>query len=220
MMSNINSLPNEVLCIIMKDLSYREVKAAGKTCERWSLICSSIADDKLKASEIKATWMNPYWSASLTQVTSGAALANRGFLDSVKYLNLEDIDISSLSSIGLAKLSKCISDEVILNNVTGDISLMLANIRCKLNLNNVSLTSHHTVSLVNAMKNRVRMVKMMNVTMDMKIFSQYDGKGQCTFFVFDSTNFDFKTKLQLWAQSVGWKTTISETSGIMILDNP
>ena len=188
MMSNINSLPNEVLYIIMKDLSYSELEAAGKTCERWSLICSSIADDKLKASEIKATWMNPYWSASLTQVTSGAALANRGFLDSVKYLNLEDIDISSLSSIGFAKLSKCISDEVILNNVTGDISLMLANIRCNLNLNNLSLTSLHTVSLVNAMKNRVRFVKMMNVTMDMKIFSQYDGKGQCTFFVFDSTN--------------------------------
>ena len=78
-MVNINSFPDELLrkIFLHPDLSYRDVKAAGKTCQRWSKICEEILKYRKEVIQMKATqfWKNPRQTVSIQEVSRAAFLA-------------------------------------------------------------------------------------------------------------------------------------------------
>ena len=93
-MVNINSFPDELLrkIFLHPDLSYRDVKAAGKTCQRWSKICEEILKYRKEVIHINATpfWKKPYrgLTVSIQEVIRAAFLAKQGYLTEVKWMNL------------------------------------------------------------------------------------------------------------------------------------
>merc|ERR1719150_1437639 len=102
------------------DLSFRDVKAVGKTCQRLSFICETMLESKMKVVQIRALWRNPthgiLYHPPIEALLSAASLARQGFLTEVKVMRLgsrdEKVDLSSIPKVDLVKLSKCVSDGV------------------------------------------------------------------------------------------------------------
>ena len=143
-MVNINSFPDELLrkIFLHPDLSYRDVKAAGKTCQRWSKICEEILKYRKEVIHIKASqsWKTPYREVyNIDEVIRAAFLAKQGYLTEVKWMNLisrgdkrkKDMNINLVPAGDLAKLSSCVSDGVVLNVVYGDLSIVFRNLKCQ-----------------------------------------------------------------------------------------
>ena len=154
----------------MMDLSFRDVNAVGKTCQRLSFICETMLESKMKVVQIRALWRNPVYHPPIEALLSAASLARQGFLTEVKLMRLgsrlgekEKVDLSSIPIDDLVKLSKCVSDGVKFYDVSGDLSPVLNNINCDLvQLEKVkkSFTTAESQALVTAMVSRVKTVKM------------------------------------------------------------
>ena len=166
-MRSLNNLPREILMKILMDVSYRDVKAVGKTCQRLSSICETILESKRKVMEIRASWSNPNYWPPMEALLSAASLARQGFLTEVKFMNLgcprqgQKFDLSSIPIVDLVKLSKCVSDGVKCD-ARGDLSPVLNNINCDFVqfCQKKSLTTAESQALVTAMVSRVKTVKM------------------------------------------------------------
>ena len=91
--------------------------------------------------------------SSLPQLLCAAALATHGYITEVKQLLLCDLDISLVPAEDMANLVKCVSDRVHMNYVSGDLSPVLNNIKCReLEIGNSRLSTADTQHLVNAME--------------------------------------------------------------------
>ena len=208
---NINSLPNETLKQILQhpDLCQSDIEAAGKTCQRWSEICDDISKKKSEeAAEISDCWKNTFrhWNVRndyekylyrddnsrkilveyippLSQVASAAALARQGFLTSVRSLALVDVDITGVPTEDMAKLLECVTGNVYMENLRGDVTSVFSNINCVvLAIDKMSLSPVDTQALVGAMDTRVDEVHLYkDVTLDLETLTQYDGTGNCGF---------------------------------------
>ena len=97
---------------------------------------------------------NPLLRGSfLPQLRCAAALATHGYITEVKQLLLCDLDISLVPAEDMANLVKCVSDRVHMNYVSGDLSPVLNNIKCReLEIGNRRLSTADTQHLVNAME--------------------------------------------------------------------
>ena len=149
---------------ILMELSYRDVKAVGETCQSLSSICETILGSKRKVVEIRASWSNPMYWPTMEALLSAASLARQGFLTEVKFMNLgcpgQKFDLSSIPIVDLVKLSKCVSDGVKCD-ARGDLSPVLNNINCDFVqfCQKKSLTTAESQALVTAMVSRVKTVK-------------------------------------------------------------
>ena len=203
-MVNIDSLPNEQIFQILQhpDLCRSDLEAAGKTCQRWSVICDDIMKKKgEEAAEIRDSWENTFrlwrdetypdnsckivveYIPPLSQVASAATLARQGFLTSVRSLALVDVDITGVPTEDMAKLLECVTGNVYMENLRGDVTSVFSNINCVvLAIDKMSLSPVDTQALVSAMDTRVDEVHLYkNVTLDLETLTQYDGTGNCGF---------------------------------------
>ena len=151
---------------ILMELSYRDVKAVGETCQSLSSICETILGSKRKVVEIRASWSNPMYWPTMEALLSAASLARQGFLTEVKFMNLgcpgQKFDLSSIPIVDLVKLSKCVTDGVKCDvGLRGDLSPVLNNINCDFVqfCQKKSLTTAESQALVTAMVSRVKTVK-------------------------------------------------------------
>ena len=106
-----------------------------------------------KAAQVAKTLsVNPLLrSSSLPQLRCAAALATHGYITQVKQLLLCDLDISLVPAEDMANLVKCVSDRVHMIYVSGDLSPVLNNIKCReLEIGNSILSTADTQGLVNA----------------------------------------------------------------------
>ena len=198
----------------MMDLSFRDVKAVGKTCQRLSFICETMLESKMKVVQIRALWRNPThgipYHPPIEALLSAASLARQGFLTEVKLMRLgsrlgEKVDLSSIPIDDLVKLSKCVSDGVKFENVSGDLSPVLNNINCdfvQFEKEKKSLTTAESQALVTAMVSRVKTVRL---TLDLEVLTQYNGKGKCDRIELTSVTIDYGDKMEEWALKVGWQ---------------
>ena len=198
----------------MMDLSFRDVNAVGKACQRLSFICETMLESKMKVVQIRALWRNPTlgipYHPPIEALLSAASLARQGFLTEVELMHLgsrhgEKVDLSSIPIVDLVKLSKCVSDGVKFENVSGDWSPVLNNINCdfvQFEKEKKSLTTAESQALLTAMVSRVKTVR---TALDLEVLAQYNGKGKCDRIELTWVTTDYGDKMEEWARKVGWQ---------------
>ena len=143
-----------------------------------------------------------------SQLSCAAALASHGHLTRVEKLTLKNMDISSVEPGDLRTLVKCVTEEVSVDNVTGDLSPVLHSSRCRaLSLYNRTLTATETQTLAVAMVSGVKEVRLgKNVTLGMETLTQYNGKGECEEVkLFDNTKEIYQDQVKVWAGDMDWE---------------
>ena len=111
----------------------------------------------------------------------------------------------------LLRLSSIVTDQVKIDNVTGDISVILLNVMCKvLSIYYQTLCSETADCLVTAMSNVERLDigwVVGDVKFDIDILTGpygYDGQGKCRRITV-SVDIDKRTKIEAWIAAIGWK---------------
>lgn len=142
----------------------------------------------------------------LSTVTSAAAMAKMGILDSVRILWLEDLDLSSVPSENLSALCSIVTGQVCIVNVTGDLITVLNSVECRqLRICAMALDVDATRALVTAMANRVEEVKLMpDVRLDTGIFTQYGGEGKCWRVEIQGNTNSYVDTFHEWSKGVKW----------------
>ena len=177
------------------------------------LVSSALLPDDFiqqMANIIQTDWNDWFHYPSLNEVLSAATLSAAGVLTSVKSMRLQDIDISSVPRDNLASLSSIVSDNVGMDNVTGDISMILSNIKCKeLWINNQHLSRETTECLVSAMSDNIEEVWLGvigGVHLDIGALTAYTGQGRCReiWCGFDTAR-RYRSQVETWAHNIGWE---------------
>jgi len=161
---------------------------------------------------------------SRAQVRCAAALATLGFITRVRGLRLgwAVADTSRVQAGDLGSLVRCVTDHIDIANVTGDLSPVLSNLRCReLIIASRSLSTADTQQLVAAMVTRVKEVWLdEGLALDMATLAQYDGKGRCgTVRLAAAVSAEYGDQVKTWAEHLGWETGV-ESSGYIIVRRP
>ena len=77
-------------------------------------------------------WSQFSHGPSVLEVRSAALLAWEGYLTSVKYMNIRNMDISDIPCDQMAKLASIVTDRVVIWNITHnlDLSSILVSVQC------------------------------------------------------------------------------------------
>ena len=153
----------------------------------------------------------------LPEIIIAASLAHHGMLSSVRILELDNVDLSSVPPEHLASLASCVTSGVIIINVSNcDIMRLLHNsVKCKwLSINSQSLNSDETQAMVRIMESNVETVHLGifgdAVTLDFMALNQYSGQGKCK--LLDWAGFAgfadaYREEVRSWAQRIDWSVT-------------
>ena len=173
------------------------------------------------ASNIRDSWSNNNYWPSAHEVKLAALLAARGTdLVSVEHMSLVDIDITSIKDDNITSLASVVSEQVDLNNVTGNVDLVISNIECSmLFISNMRLEQWTTQILARCVQTSVECLFVgMNGTVKLHIRTllQYDGQGRCRHMeLFGETGNTYGDLLRTWATRVQW-TVREERSSIVV----
>ena len=164
--------------------------------------------------KITKSWSRYGYHPSLFEVTCAAALSTHGALTQahrlniaeVKTMNLRELDISTIPAEEVANLTQCIRESVEINNVHGDLSPVLSNVKCDvLRISKATLSTAETQSLVGAMVSGVEKVELgRGVAVDMETLAQYDGRGECRQ-VWLWGQIIYREQVNMWTKEMGWK---------------
>ena len=157
-----------------------------------------------KAAQVMRRYL---YHPSLPLLQSAANLATKGYITQVASLHFDNLDISLVTPEDMASLVKCVSDNVAIMRVHGDLTPVLSNVKCtELKIINRSLTTNDTQNLLAAMDTRVKEVVLgAVVTLDMETLAQYDGKGECEeVWMYQDTGERYRQPVRVWARDMGW----------------
>ena len=183
-------------------------------------LCYSLQESvKRQAERIRYKWDSGY-SCQLREISTAASLAHHGFLRSIEWMWLCDVDLSSVPAEHLASLAACATFYITISNVT-DLTRILDSCKSKgLVIRNQSLNTEETRALVRAMANveRVELGCLGEVTLDISTLVTYGGRGKC-----ERVEFYHKTayreQVLKWAQSISWTVKSFYNSEIIIERN-
>ena len=123
-------------------------------------------------------WSQFSHGPSVSEVRSAALLAWEGYLTSVKYMNIRNMDISDIPCDQMAKLASIVTDRVVIWNITHnlDLSSILVSVQCtRLQLDDMELRETETRALVTAMRDRLERVWLYeDVTLDIEELCYYN----------------------------------------------
>ncbi len=118
-----------------------------------------------------------YDSDVLANITCAASLAHHGLLNSVKWLWLEDIDMTTVPAEHLASLVSRVTEHLVIENVHGcDLVTVLDSVKSKeLLIKSRSLNSEETQALVRAIESGVERVRLIDkVKIDISAITSYN----------------------------------------------
>ena len=124
---------------------------------------------------------------------------------------LWNIYISRIPPDSLASLATRVNWRVYINDVIGDLTPIVGNIKCEvLSISNVYLSSEVIQCLVTAMRNKVVGVVLGDwgdVLMNIELLTQgYNGRGRCRYVMcHGETGRRYGPHLETWAARTGWK---------------
>ena len=148
---------------------------------------------------------------SVSEVKTAALLAWEGYLTSVEYMNIVNIDITDIPRDQMKKLTAIVTGEVWIDNITptSHLGSILAWVKCPvLWLRNMELTEENTRALVTAMRERVEEVRLGSITLNIDELNKYDGRGRCRELrVWGNTKDRHRYRLRRWAAALGWRVT-------------
>ena len=151
-----------------------------------------------------------------------ALLAQEEYLTSVKYLRIENMDISDIPSDQMDKLASIVTETVKIENMTpaSRLGSHLASVQCSvLWLWRMKLSEENTRALVTAMRNRVQSVTLWYVTLDIEELTRYDGRGRCSVLaVWRDTRERHGARLRVWMADKGWRDTQRDNNVLLVME--
>ena len=140
---------------------------------------------------------------------TAATLSKAGHLTFVECMVLWNIYISRIPPDSLASLATRVNWRVYINDVIGDLTPIVGNIKCEvLSISNVYLSSEVIQCLVTAMRNNVEEVELGwdgDVNINMELITQgYAGWCRVVRCHYD-TGRRYGLHLETWADRMGWE---------------
>ena len=158
---------------------------------------------------------------SQEDINTASFFADHGFIESLDHLSLKNVNFDSIYfEWGLFTLILCVHGSLALRNINdngpassyGRIRVStLVHILNMVSIKDLSIStqimnSKSSEALVQTMEKRVRTVKLgEEVTLDIKIFTKYNGMGKCTTVMcFQDTAERYGKDLMDWARRINW----------------
>ena len=237
MSDNIDCLPPELLKQIFTFLPCLSLIAARKTSTKWRSVITeemlatalqfvvadashTLHDDEVdlatelissghlatEAMTILAAWIKftLFDCSRAAVVRCAASLAASGHLTSVRGMRLSDME---LPNDHLPALASVVWHRVTLDNVTGDLANLLANLSCNVWLYNMELDEAATRGLVVGLQQGVtRLVLYAGTRVHLHTLLDYDGRGRCGVVgCWDDVADFYREVVREWATRVDWE---------------
>ena len=229
-MTEISSLPEEVLLHLISFLPTSSLVSVWRTSRQWrdlstrplaarvqsswtaaaALVTSGdLTEDVMKtlATRIQSSWSG-YHAPSVAEVRCAAALAATGHLTSVENMRLRNLKLPKCEDMPILTSRVSSSGKVVLSNVTGDIGPLLSSITCTdLWIYNMKLDQAATSSLVLALQHGVkRLVLWGGVRLHIQTLVEYDGRGRCDEVkCWGNTAAPYREEITTLAKRINWR---------------
>jgi len=198
--------------------SKKQMDGNGNTINVINLL--SDPKKRFEADRIKEEWRQITHKPIVSEVKQAAQLACEGYLTSVEYMNIGNMNITKIPSDQMDKLTSIVTKRVMLENITDNIELssILASVRCtRLQLLNVELSEVDTWALVTAMRVHLEELWLENVTLNIEELCQYEGLGKCReLTVCGDTRRKHESYLRRWAAQKRWILTLDYDEMLMM----
>ena len=157
------------------------------------------------AARIKSSWSSGICSRA-AEVRCAAALAASGDLTSVESMVQRYLELPSSEHI--PALARVVSSLVVLQNVTGDLGPLLANltVTVRLDMYDMELDQAATSSLVLGLQRGVkRLLLCAGARVHLHTLLSYDGNGRCVWVrCWGDTADTYREGMRVWAIQVNW----------------
>ena len=168
------------------------------------------------AARIESSWILDCSRAA--EVRCAAALAASGHLTSVGCMHLRDLELPSCGDI--PALARVVRGRVGLQNVTGDLGPLLANltVTVRLGMLDLELDQAATSSLVLGLQRGVKWLKLGGgARVHLHTLLSYDGNGGCVEVRCDDDTADiYMEEMKAWAIRLNWLFGESGNTGILM----
>ena len=152
----------------------------------------------------------PGYKPFISDIRVSAELARKKYLTALKYLRLEDLDLSPSDEPDIKSLLSVCTDSVDIYNMRR-CHLIFKHVNCKeLRMTDQTLSASDTEDLVISLRDRVERVELFSgVRLDVKTVDRMIElliQGTCRHIgCSDNTRFKYKQHLSRWAHTLGWK---------------
>jgi len=198
-------------------LSENQVDGNGNTINVIDLL--SDPKKRFEADKIKEEWRQITHRPTLSEVKQAALLAWEGYLTSLEFMNIRNMDITEILRDQMNNLTSIVTKRVMLENITNiELSSILASVTAtRLLLLNVELSEEDTRALVTAMRVHLEEVWLENVTLNIEQLCQYEGLGKCReLTVCGDTRRKYESCLRSWAAQKRWILTLDYDEMLMM----
>jgi len=175
-----------------------------------------------EADKIKEEWKQITHKPNVSEVKQASLLAWEGYLTSVEFMNIGNMNITEIPLEQMDKLTSIVTKRVMLDNITKiELSSILASVRwcTRLQLLNLELSEEDTRALVTAMRIHLEEVWLENVTLDIHELCQYDGRRKWSgreLTVCGDTRRKYESCLKSWAAQKRWEMTLDNDEMLMM----
>ena len=150
--------------------------------------------------------------SSQEAVSSAASFIHHGYITEVEIMNLTNINLSEVAHAS-ALADVTVSDNVYIENVTGNIAPILSRVKCRvLSISKMRLSTEDTAALVQGMQTSVEELSLGYygpVELDMDtLLRTYNGRGQFRrVWCCDDTMRKYGDQLAAWGHRhrIGWR---------------
>ena len=196
--------------------SLQDLHKCRQVCQRWKVMISQMTKQKKDNIRRRAESLAPQIRRGhYDDFVTAACLHHHGILiGSVDFMKLDedvDVDLASVPAEHLASLASCVTNDLIINNVSNcDLVSILDSVKCKgLKINRQTLSCEETQALVRAMESGVEVVVLGlggEVSLDFRALTQYSGQGKCERLVCyaDTADTYSREEVRSWAEKNNW----------------
>ena len=209
-MNNLSIEDLEEIFLRVGQASYEELNKLRLVCQAWNKTIKmklrgknpSTEWGRIIASRVKRRLANGD-PLSVAVIARAASLAHQGHLGSLDWMNLQDVDLSSVPADHLASLVSSVTGEIKIENVRGLVTFLECLMNRQLLITRQNLDSEETRALVRAMESRVEEVELRDeVTLDIRALMEYSGQGKCGKVKCHAGRYSYQ--LSTWATNRNW----------------
>ena len=203
--------------------SMEDLQKSRQVCQSWNVMMAQRTrmekhtirrKAELRADRIRMMWEYFCHHTYLPDIATASSLAHNKILGSVTDLFLYNLDLASVHSEHLASLAACVTRDVEIINVC-NLSPLLNNIKCEcLVIENQSLSSEETRSVVRAMESCLTLVMLWGeVSLDIEELTQYSGSGKCRRMEIDrDTDEKYGKEMETWMKRINPRNSDGENN--------
>ena len=152
---------------------------------------------------------NLQYNPPLLEILQAARLSSDGYITSVEYLVLKEINLDQIPSQHLVSLVSCVAETVYIRNVDGDLATVIKSAKSRiLNFRDTALDARQSNLVVKALMDRIEILAIgSNALLDFDILQHYEGLGKCqeiNVWCTPSVPHRYKSMLESYFSKLGW----------------